>query len=269
MNLKKIDILHLIIDWINGKNIIEIKNEWVENMGLEIDNFHLLLSQGFYYLYPWGMSAFLLLIAYEFSIEFKDLPANIRSLPSYLKYGINNENACLARAMGIKSRDIALMLLEKSNRLGKKDFIRWLSNLTYDEINSFEINKYDVENIIEVSLKINHSNFSNVISEYIFEIKGTIFNQEWVKQSELVKINDTLTYTRDIYNIYDPLAIIILHENNPIGFVPRDYAKILSTEIDIEEKTYESKVVKVIPFGEYNKITVKMTEEINFASFLK
>jgi hypothetical protein len=246
---------------------MEIMSEWEEAMGLDLNHFHILLSQGFYYLYPWGMSAFVLLIAYEFNIEYKNLPANIRSIPSYLKYGTNNENACLARAMGIKSRDVAIMLFEKSNRLSKKEFVRWLSNLTHGEINSFDINKYDIENINEVSIKINHSNFSNFLSEYSFEIKGTIFNQDWARQSMLVKTSDTLTYIRDENNIHDPFAIIILHENNPVGFVPRDYAKILSTEIDIEGKTYEIKVVKIVPLKTYSEITIKMSEAYEFVSF--
>jgi hypothetical protein len=213
------------------------------------------------------MSAFLLLLAHEFGYEYKDLPDSIRSIPSYLKYGVNHENACFARSLGIKSRDIAMILYEKSNRLIKKEFIRWLSNLTHDEIISFGVNKFEAENINEVSLRINHSNFGKIMSEYSFELKGTVYNVDWAKSSRNVKVNDILSYKRDEKNVYDPFAIIILHENNPIGYVPRDYAKIISTEMDIEEKTYETSVIGISISETYNKITIKMTEELKFVSF--
>ena len=261
------DIVPIVIDWINGNSIHDLINKWEETVGLDQDKFHILFSQDLYYLYPWGMTSFLILLAYKFDYEYKDLPDNIKSIPSYLKYGINNGNACLARSLGIKSREVAMILFEKSNRLIKKEFIRWVSSLTHDEIVSFGVSKFDTENINDVSLKINHSNFSNIISEYSFEIRGTGFYLDWAKESKLVKMSDSLTYKRDDNNIHDPFAIIILHADNPIGFVPRDYAKILSTEIDIEEKSYEISVIEVIPLGAYNKIVIKMTEVIQFVSF--
>jgi superfamily II DNA/RNA helicase len=264
---KIMNAVNIVIGWVNGKGLNDLISEWKKTIGLDINSFHILLSQGLYYLYPWGMSAFLLLVAYKLNYEYKDLPDNIKSIPSYLKYGLNNENACLARSLGIKSRENAIMLYEKSNHLTKKEFIRWLSNLTNDEINTFGINNFDNENINEISLRINHRNFSNIISEYIFEIKGTIFNSNWAKESKIVKVNDIVTYKRDENNIHDPFAIIILHENNPIGFVPRDYAKLLSTEIDIEEKIYNANVISISHLKTYNKIKIKMTEELKFVSF--
>jgi superfamily II DNA/RNA helicase len=205
------NIVNIIIDWVNGKNLIDLISEWGKNVGLDTNNFHILLSQGLYYLYPWGMSSFLILLAYKFGYEYKDLPDKIKSIPSYLKYGLNNESACLARSLGIKSREIAMMLFEKSNKLTKKEFIRWLSNLMHSEINSFGVNKFDTENINEVSLRINHKNFSDIISEYSFDVKGTIFNSDWSKESKIVKVNEILTYKRDENNIHDPFAISIIH----------------------------------------------------------
>jgi helicase len=262
-----VEVVNIVIGWVNGVGLNNLIIEWEKTIGLDANDFHILLSQGLYYLYPWGMSAFLLLVAYKFNYEYKDLPDNIKSIPSFLKYGLNNENACLARSLGIKSRENAIMLYEKSSRLNKKEFIRWLSNLTNDQINSFGINNFDAENINEISLRINQENFSNIISEYCFEIKGTIFNTDWAKESKIVKVNDILTYERDENNIHDPFAIIILHEKKPIGFVPRNYAKILSTEIDIEEKSYKANVLSISHQKDYSKITIKMTEELKFISF--
>lgn len=242
-------------------------NDWNNTLDSDISKFHILLSQGLYYLFPWGMATFLTLIAYEMRCNYKDLPDAIKSIPSYFKYGQNNFTACLARSLGIKSRDVAAMLFEKSNYLSKVDFIRWLSNLSYDEISSFHVNKFDIDNITDVALRITPSTSSLFMQEYVFELKGTIYNPDWSIESKKIKPNDFLVYRRDDKNPHDPFAIVILHENNPVGYIPRDYAKKLSAEIDIEEKSYIINVARIDPSDSYNRITVRMRENIVFSDY--
>jgi superfamily II DNA/RNA helicase len=261
------DYLNIIIDWVNGITLAELINDWNNTLKSDISNFHILLSQGLYYIFPWGMTAFLILIAYEIGSDYKELPDTIKSVPGYFKYGQNNSTACLARSLGIKSRDIAAMLFEKSNHLIKVDFIRWLSNLTYDEISLFNISEFDINNIVDVVLKMIPSGSNSFMQEYVFELKGTIYNPDWSIESKKIKQNDILVYRRDDKNPHDPFAIVILHENNPVGYIPRDYAKRLSAEIDIEEKSYRINVTKIDPFDSYNRITVRMRENIVFRDY--
>lgn len=261
------DYLNIIIDWVNGIALAELIDNWNNTLSSGISTFHILLSQGLYYLFPWGMTAFLILIAYEMGCDYKDLPDTIKAVPSYFKYGQNNSTACLARSLGIKSRDVATMLCVKSNYLTRVDFIRWLSNLTYDEISSFDINNFDIDNITDVVLRITPSGFNMFMQEYVFELKGTIYNPDWSIESKKLKLNDFLVYRRDDKNLYDPFAIIILHENNPVGYIPRDYAKKLSAEIDIEEKSYIINVARIDPSDTYNRITVRMRENVVFSDY--
>jgi replicative superfamily II helicase len=266
-NHRIIDYLNIIIDWVNGMALAELIDNWNNTLSSDISSFHILLSQGLCYLFPWGMTAFLILIAYEMRCDYKDLPDTIKAVPSYFKYGQNNSTACLARSLGIKSRDVATMLCVKSNYLTRIDFIRWLSNLTYDEISSFDINNFDIDNITDVVLRITPSGSNVFMQEYVFELKGTIYNPDWSIESKKLKLNDFLVYRRDNKNLYDPFAIIILHENNPVGYIPRDYAKKLSAEIDVEEKSYIINVARIDPSDTYNRITVRMRENVVISDY--
>jgi hypothetical protein len=266
-NYRITDYLNIIISWVNGITLTELINDWNNTLKSDISNFHILLSQGLCYLFPWGMTAFLTLIAYKIGYNYKDLPDTIKSVPSYFKYGQNNSTVCLARSLGIKSRDVAAMLFEKSNYLITVDFIRWLSNLTYDEISSFGIAEFDINNIADVVLRIIPSSSSLFMQEYVFELKGTIYNPDWSIESKKIKLNDLLGYKRDDKNLHDPFAIVILHENNPVGYIPRDYTKKLSAEIDIEEKSYIVNVVRIDPSNSYNRIIVRMRENIVFGDY--
>lgn len=190
-------------------------------------------------------------LSFKFGIEYKDIPESIRSTPSYLKFGQNNNTSCLTMSLGIKSRELARLLYTKSGGLTGKEFILWMSNLTNNEIIDYEANSFDADNINEIASHLCPYSGSISDSDYTFELQGTKYNPEWWDTSTQVTINTILSYKRDEYNKYDPFAIMILYAEKPIGFVPRNYAKILSTEIDIEEKSYVVTVAKIVPLAKY------------------
>ena len=202
-------------------------------------DFHIFISKALYYLYPWGFSSFLQILAYKLSVEFKDLPENIKNLSSYIKYGLNNSTSCLARSLGIKSRQVSLFLYEQSNQLEGKDFIKWISNLTNDEIESYEISVFDKENLKGVSLKLTPNSYRTTINEFEFIIKGTYYNSDWSETSQGVQVGEALYYIREEQNEFDPYAIMIMKGENQLGYIPREYAKLIASEIDIESSKYE------------------------------
>ena len=181
-------------------------------------------------------------------------------MSSYIKYGLNNPTSCLARSLGIKSRQVSLHLYEKSNYLEGKNFIRWLSNLTSEEIETFDISKFDKENLKNVSLKLSPTSYRTEINEFIFVVKGTYFHKDWQGVSKDIKLGEQLNYKRDVQNKYDPYAILILKEDKPFGYVPREYSKIIASDIDIEETDYEVVVENIIENKQYNQIEVIMTK---------
>lgn len=247
----------IIFKWISGTPVEELLVDWKNNIG-EINGFHILLSKGLYYLYPWGLSAFLNILSYKLKIELKEFPDDIRNATSYLKFGLNNATSCLARSLGIKNRTISLQLYELSNYKKGEFFIRWLSNLSIDKINSLDISKYDKENIINVCLKLTPKSFRNLSEIFEFEIEGVIFEENLKENSKSILIGDILDYDRDYLNTNDPY-IIKIHKNGfELGFVPREYSKVISAEIDIEEGRYEIVVDNLVEHMDYNTINVSM-----------
>lgn len=255
------DCFDIIEKWIDGTSIQNLTMEWTQKTGKDVDKFHIFISKALYYLYPWGMTSFLLILTYKLSIEFNDLPENIKNLPSYLKYGLYNSTSCMACSLGIKNREVALFLYQTSNELTGKNFIRWLSNLTNEEIDSFNISDFDKENLRQVSLRLTPNSYRKVQEEFQFFIKGTYFNTDWKENSKIIKLGDSLNYEREYQNPYDPYAILISKDNKLIGYVPREYSKLISSEIDIEEVSYDIKVIEVIEKKEYNEIKVNIRNE--------
>ena len=257
--LKPTKVSNVIIDWISGKEIDNIRDSWMA-IGKDPQDLLIFISKGLYYYYPWGITAFLNIMSYELNIELEELPKNIRNLASYVKYGLNNSTSCLARSMGIKSRTVSEELYKKSKELEGKEFVRWLSNLTYDEIKSFGMSKFDEENILNTSLKLTHNNYRKIPSVFTFRVKGTYYNDEWSITSKKVKISEELELSRDIYNKFDPYAILILKSNSPIGYIPREYLRIISAEIDIEETKYRIIVSNITEKENYNEVEIVMSK---------
>ncbi|HHD80791.1 MAG TPA: hypothetical protein ENK99_04210, partial [Campylobacterales bacterium] len=104
LSIAPTEYFEIIKNWIAGEPIENLITIWKQDTQKDISDFHILISKGLYYLYPWGLSSFLIILSHKLSIKFKELPENIKALPSYLKYGLNNSTSCLARSLGVKSR---------------------------------------------------------------------------------------------------------------------------------------------------------------------
>jgi len=251
---KYFDIIKL---WIEGNEIKKLQDEWLK-LNDNFEQLNTFISEALYYLYPWGITTFLTILAYRLKIEKKDLPEGIKNLASFVKYGTNNSTACLARSLGIKSRETALLLSIKSNGLDGKDFIRWIANLTMEEIDVFILSIYDKKNIQNVSLKLTPNSYREMPSSFNFFIKGIYYDENRRKISKSIEIGDKLYYERDSKNKYDPYAIRILMDKNEIGYVPREFAKVISSEIDLNGVSYDITVNQIEALEEYKQIYVEM-----------
>jgi len=258
LNVTPTEYYEIIENWINGTTIQDLISLWEDSFDKEVTDLHILISKALYYLYPWGFSSFLIILAYRLNLEFKVLPENIKNLTSYIKYGLNNSTSCLARSLGVKSRQVSLFLYEQSNHLEGRDFIKWISNLTNDEIESFEVSTFDKENLKDVSLKLTPNSYRTTINEFEFIIKGTYYNSDWSIASQDVQAGEELSYIREEQNEFDPYAIIVLRNESKIGYIPREYAKLIASEIDIEDSKYKILVSNVSQKDNYNEIEVHM-----------
>ncbi len=251
------DLFEITKKWITGEQIGQIQEYWI-TLNNDFEELNTFLSEALFYLYPWGITSFLTILAYKLNIELKDYPENIRNLSSYLKFGLNIPTACMSRSLGIKSRQTSILLYEQSNHLKGNEFIRWLSNLTQEDIDKYKLPEFEKENILSTALKLTVKQYQDIPNTFEFIIKGTFYITEWKETSLKIFTDDILEYKRDYENKHDPFAIKILKYESAIGYIPRDYAKIISSEIDINNTDYEIKVINVEKVDDYNKIKVKM-----------
>ena len=75
-----------------------------------------------------------------------------------------------------------------------------------------------------------------------------------------MKINNSskLYLQRDEENQFDPYAIFVMHDGNPIGYIPKEDSKFISTEMNINNTEYDVKVISVTSKGTYNDIQINL-----------
>ncbi len=251
------DLYSVIKTWIEGAEVDDLLEIWTE-ITEDITQLHILISDGFYYRYTWGITSFLTILAYKIGIERSDLPKGILSLPSFIKYGLNNSLACLACSLGIKSRNVALLLSEKAGNIESRDFIRWIANLDREDVTSYDISSYDRQNVLNVALKLTANRFEEIPNEFQFYIKGIPFDESRALVSLNIEIGDELIYEREPNNEFDPFAIKVRKNDDELGFVPREYAKAISVEIDVNSTEYQITVVDFEDEDDYKKVFVSM-----------
>ena len=154
-----------VMKWIKGTPISELKTLWDTSfLGTNIkDKMQLYINQFLNYRYPWGITVFLHILIFhlnkhfdDISEDFKDLPENVRNIPSFIKYGLNKIPACMAKSIGISTREASLEIASKytgENIL--KEFIIWFANLYITDINDLDISEYERKNILYLSQKLN------------------------------------------------------------------------------------------------------------------
>lgn len=235
------DKIEFITSWLKGMDIEQLKTVWNGFVNNNLKNyFSDFIENSFYYKYPWGITAFLIILSCQLDIDFEDLPTNIKKLPTYVKFGLNDEIATLSMALGINNREVAKIITQKySGEINFRDFIMWFSNINMEDISDWEINKFDKENIINVALKLNTSQYKTQLpQQFTFIIKGIFYKEERKIGSLLVDIGDKLSYKREPQNKYDPFAIALYYKTTMLGYVPRNYAKLISTEVDLNGTNY-------------------------------
>lgn len=246
--------------WINNGSVGEIHSLWNLEIKTDFKYFYILLARGLFHLFPWICNAFIILIAYLFEKDYFDIPEKIRSIPTFLKYGLNNRISCVARECGIKNRETAFYLANESHKTTDKDFITWLANLTKFEIDKMPLSSFEKENILDVSFNLTPKNNTNEQRNFTVSIVGTKYDEQWKKNSKHVAIGDKLTLIRDKDNKYDPFAIFVVYNECILGYIPRENAKYMATEMDLNNTKYEAIVLSMsyVQNEDYNIINISV-----------
>ena len=261
-----------IMKWIDGASISELKIFWDTSFSKTklSDKMQVYINQLLNYRYPWGVTVFLFILIYHLNRyssnileDFKNLPERIRNLPIFIKYGLNNIPACMAKSIGISTREASLEI--KNIYSGGNDFeefINWFANLDITDIKNLDISEFERKNILYLSQRLNIKKWITVTLPIECEVKGIFYEGKRKKLSRDVNINDKLTLERDFENPYDIYAIKLMFKDRQLGFVPRDIAKILAIEMDLNNKQFQAEIIDKNKVKDFYFIKVKISEYI-------
>jgi helicase len=163
--------------------------------------------------------------------------------------------------MGIKNRDIASALAVHADGLTGRDFIKWLANLSMEEIGRYDFNRFDRTNVITVATKVTTRRYEEIPTSFSFPVRGIPFEPIRIVTSRTVNQQDRLRYERESTNPYDPYAVKIFAGNLELGYVPREFSRLISVEIDINNSVYQIEVIRTTDQGTYSAIEVKMDKQ--------
>ena len=249
--------LDLINLWIHWASIEETREKWT-NMNLFDDSkLFVLMSHGFEYKFSWLIHSFLIILSDCLDLELNNLPTDIKNLAWYVKFWTNDNNVCLARTIWIKNRESAkeLSTLFKSIWGGSsKDFIRFISNLQYEDIKDMGLSQFESDNINNTSLRLRPKDIENKKVNIFFDIKWIFHEAKRRENSREVQPWDELTLIRDSDNEHDPFAILLFNDGKELWFIPKELSKKIWTDIDLGNVAYKAKVLKTTKLRQYSNV---------------
>jgi helicase len=239
------DEYQIISAWVSGKSIAEIRTDfWKADKNESLSEY---IADRITYKLPWGIHAFLVIVANILKRRFDDLPIVWQNIPSMVKFGVNNLISAWAGSTGISSRDFCLQISGKypDKPLSFSDFIKWVANLSADfietQLTGTNMRKqrliFEVAKIIPDNAALEF--YTNSSKELHTNIRGIRFNNRATIASQIKK-GDRLSLELESDNPTDPNAVKILFNNQTAGYIPRDRAKLVLQEIEsgsIEEVT--------------------------------
>lgn len=243
--------------WIHGYSRDTIINRWVE-LDYQKEKYYVFETKILTYVIPWILTAYILVCCNINNTEYKNLEIEFKNLPSYLKYGVDKPKACILRSLGLYSRDLSLLLA--NNSLDEKDYISYIANLSEKEIKTLCKSEWDKENLHSVIKKLYPKKNISRKEIYNFSLKGTYYNEDMKKNSLFIKPGDILNITHDLNNPFDPYALLVTYEGKYIGYIPKEYNRFISTEIDLDNVVYNVIVMSVLQRKDYNEIIVSISE---------
>ena len=122
------------------------------------------------------------------------------------------------------------------------------------------ISSFEKENILDVSFNLTPKNNTYDQRNFTVSIVGTKYDEQWKKNSKHVAIGDKLTLIRDKENKYDPFAILVTYNERILGYIPRENAKYMATEMDLNNTKYEAIVLSMsyVQNEDYNIINISV-----------
>jgi hypothetical protein len=259
---------YFVRNWIECNTIETLRQLWLNNhSNLSPESFNLFLENVFNYKYPWGISVFINLMIYILKIENTTILISLKTLPSFLKYGVNTEKLVWLRSLGIQSRTTANKLndyfLSKNLNENFTKILMWFADITFEELNNFDfLNNSEKNDILKISQNIIlDKNTSRELEnpKQEFWVAGIRYSEKRKKLSNEISIGDILEMKRDYKNEHDQFAITLSYKCEILGYVPKSQSKNLAIQIDLYNENYKVEVINKLQRDNYSQILCYIT----------
>ena len=236
-----VDYVEAVALWLRGETVSEIERQLLGDVSADIQ-FGRFAGQFFVHTLPWAASATVLLGRHETGLNQNDLGAVARSLPTMLRFGVPTPEAAWCMSLGIASRRVAIGMSADYRALGGEasysGFLRWFSLIEPSElINRYGLQGPSLENTIRSVIQFGAFSDSARSFEVAAtlpvetQVVGTQYEQRWAT-ARLLSPGEPLDLRRELDNAYDRNAILVVHSDSELGYVPRALAQVLAPEID-------------------------------------
>jgi helicase len=235
----------ILYSWIHGATVDTIRTQhWISGGA---DEFSRYMADRLIYKLPWGFNGFLRILAYEMGTPYEDLPLPWQHLPAMTKFGTDNVLACWASCLGVSSHRVAMQLAQRyrddiiedaEENASFIEFAKFVVNLPdeyirYDlEATSFEKHRLaGVRNSIVVGRDTLEAVQSGLV-QMRAPVRGIPY-EDRARFASQVSMGDAVSLELELDNPYDPYAVKVLFENNQIGYIQKDSARIISREMQL------------------------------------
>ena len=233
--------IDFINEWVNGKSIDEIK---IISQGdiedFDVDDFSEYLADRVIYRLPWGLNAFLVILASKLAIDFEDLPISWQHLPTMMKYGVGNIYACWGCSIDATCRDLSIELSneykKEGNQISYVEYYKWLLGISSDSLK----NEYKSSDFEKGRFSIKLNNMLNdpsgllfirrLINELVSPVQGIKYDDRNQIATQ-IKLGDKVELIPEPENKFDTFAVKVIYNGSQVGYLRRDIAKIISKEI--------------------------------------
>lgn len=233
-------LIDITLKWIDGESINDLINLWEDYF--DNDKLHLFLNNSLQYNFSWGIHSLLNILIYHLNDESKykfggidNLPDNIRNFSSYIKYGLNNPEACKCKNLGIKNRETCIKLTDDYSN---KNEPNWFFNIDFNDLmNNSNFSDSEKKEIVQI---LEEKNYNQMQFETLLEK-----SIELSLNSEELDIGSILHLERDLTDKFNLYKIDLKYIGDVIGSLPINYSKALSIEMDLNNVELFAEVLDI------------------------
>jgi hypothetical protein len=231
----------LLMKWVSGISVNEIMRLFRQH-GVSTEQLSKFIEEFFAYLLPWGISAFIKVACKELQLDEDNLPTQVKSLSSMVKYGVPTPTTSWTVSGGIPIRETAIRVASQyEHEIGELNHERFVSWLRGKNTESLQYD-YGLRSPLleDVSKSISRTGSNQYLRDHssileILPLDTWVVGISYENRAPVAisaKAGDRVELLRDYGNAIDRNAILVKLGGRELGFIERDLAQLASVDVD-------------------------------------